>query len=96
MFCSNCGAPDLDDKAVVCPKCGVQIRPLVHQSKDDEGSIGWYILGFLIPIVGLVLYLIWKDEKPITAKQLGIGALISVCIGAVLYLVVFSALVLNH
>ena len=26
MFCKNCGK-EIDDKAVVCPYCGVQTRP---------------------------------------------------------------------
>ena len=28
MFCTNCGA-EIDDKAVVCVKCGVAVRPAV-------------------------------------------------------------------
>ena len=31
-----------------------------------------------IPIVGLVLFLVWKDTKPRNAKAAGIGALVSV------------------
>ena len=50
------------------------------QQVNDSGSIGWGILGFLFPIVGLVLFLVWKNTKPRCAKVAGIGALISVCI----------------
>ena len=46
----------------------------------DSGSIGWAILGFFIPIVGLVLFLVWKNTKPKCAKMAGIGALVGVCI----------------
>ena len=33
-------------------------------------------LGFFIPIVGLILYLVWKDQTPLKAKSAGKGALI--------------------
>lgn len=75
MFCRNCGK-EIDDQAVVCPHCGVQQKEFTPN--DDTGSIGWGILGCCIPIVGLVLWLIWKDTKPKNAKSAGIGALISV------------------
>ena len=51
----------------------------------DNGGFGWGLLGFCIPIVGLVLYLVWKDTKPKTSKAAGKGALISVCITVGLY-----------
>ena len=43
------------------------------------------LLGFCVPIVGLILFLVWKDTKPKTAKTAGKGALISVIVGVVLY-----------
>ncbi|HIW48815.1 MAG TPA: hypothetical protein H9687_06030 [Firmicutes bacterium] len=56
----------------------------------DSGSIGWGILGFCIPIVGLILFLVWKDQKPKTAKVAGIGALISFIICVVCYIIMFA------
>lgn len=54
------------------------------QQTDSEGStVGWGILGFFIPIVGLILWLIWKDEHPARAKSAGIGCLVSICLGVV-------------
>lgn len=47
---------------------------------NDSGSFGWAVLGFCIPLVGLILYLVWKGEKPLTAKKAGMGALISFCL----------------
>lgn len=55
----------------------------------DTGSFGWAVLGFFFPIVGLILFLIWKTEKPVSAKQAGMGALVSVIISVVLWLIVF-------
>ena len=81
-YCKNCGA-QINDQAVICPMCGVsqETKPAVV----DNGGFGWGALGFCIPIVGLILYLVWKDTKPRTAKAAGKGALISVIIAVVWY-----------
>ena len=55
----------------------------------DNGGLGWGILGCCIPIVGLVLWLVWKDQKPRTAKAAGIGALVAVGLGALYYVLIF-------
>lgn len=81
-FCRKCGA-NIDDEAVICPACGVEQKAQV----EDNGGFGWGLLGCCIPIVGLILYLIWKDTKPNTAKAAGKGALISVIISVVYYIV---------
>lgn len=49
----------------------------------DTGSIGWGVLGFFFPLVGLILFLIWNSERPKSAKMAGKGALISVIISVV-------------
>ena len=87
MYCKHCGQP-IDDNAVVCPNCGA---PQNNGSPtNDTGSIGWGILGCCIPIVGLVLFLVWNDTKPRTARAAGIGALVSVIIGVLWYLLAFT------
>lgn len=79
-YCKNCGAR-IDDKAVVCPTCGVAQK----DTPVDNGGFGWGVLGCCIPIVGLILFLVWKDTKPKTAKSAGIGALVSVGCTVVFY-----------
>lgn len=74
-FCKKCGA-QIDDQAVVCPKCGVAQG--AGMSTSDSGEILWGLLGCCIPIVGLILFLVWKDTKPKTSKAAGIGALVGV------------------
>lgn len=87
MFCKNCGQP-MDEHDNVCPNCGAvqnQTPPVV-----DNGGIGWGLLGCCIPIVGLVLFLVWKDTKPKTAKAAGIGALVSVILVVLYYIFIFT------
>lgn len=84
-FCKNCGA-QIDDRAVVCPKCGVpqnNTPPVV-----DNGGFGWGLLGCCVPIAGLILFLVWKDTKPKTAKAAGIGAIVSVVLGILYYILI--------
>lgn len=86
-FCKNCGQ-EIDNNAVVCVHCGAaqENKPEVV----DNGGFGWGLLGCCIPIVGLILFLIWKDTKPKTAKAAGIGALVSVICAVVYYIIVFA------
>lgn len=56
----------------------------------DNGGIGWGILGCCIPLVGLILFLVWKDQKPRTAKSAGIGALVGVGLAVVYYILIFA------
>lgn len=44
-------------------------------SSSDAPSFGIALLCFFIPVVGLVLYLVWKEEKPLRAGSAGRGAL---------------------
>lgn len=82
-FCKNCGR-QIDDNAVICPGCGVAQNNT--PATVDNGGFGWGLLGCCIPLVGLILFLVWKDNKPKTAKAAGIGALVSVGCYVLLYL----------
>lgn len=41
-----------------------------YQPPQDVPSSGLKFLAFFIPVAGLILYLIWKDQKPLTAQSL--------------------------
>ena len=56
----------------------------------DNGGFGWGVLGCCLPIVGLILFLVWKDTKPKSAKAAGIGALVSVGLGVLYYLLIIA------
>lgn len=86
MFCKNCGK-EIDDNAAVCIHCGVATNST--PAVVDNGGFGWGLLGCCIPIVGLILFLVWKDTRPKTSKAAGIGALVSVGIYILLYLFIF-------
>ena len=59
------------------------------ENPKDRGGFLWGLLGCCIPVVGLVLFLVWRDEKPKTAKAAVIGALVSVILTILIYVGVF-------
>ena len=63
----------------------------LNTNVDDKGGILWGLLGCCIPVVGLILFLVWKDSKPKTAKAAGIGALVCVVIYVVCYIIMAIA-----
>ena len=92
VYCRNCGA-QIHETAVKCPKCGAeQQAALVYQAtpvnqavpvKKESGSFGWLVLGFLVPVMGLLLFLLWHDSEPKNARMAGLGALISTILSVV-------------
>ena len=58
---------------------------MIEYNVVDKGGFFWGELGCCVPVGGLILYLVWKTSKPKTAKAAGIGALISVIVIVVFY-----------
>lgn len=70
-YCSHCGK-EIADEAVVCPNCGCA----APSSEPDIPSAGLNVLSFLIPLVGLILYIVNCNTAPNKAKAIGKWALI--------------------
>lgn len=85
MFCSNCGR-EIDNRAAVCIHCGTPVGRF-YQKPEDAPSGGFAAIGFFIPLVGLILYLVYHDTRPLRAKSAGKGALIGFITKLVLYIV---------
>lgn len=98
MFCKKCGHEIMDD-AVICVHCGCSTQasnPVVRNAYDAP-STGMAVLGFFIPLAGLILWLINKDTKPLMAKSAGKGALIGFIVSVVfsiLYGVILGSMLL--
>lgn len=94
MFCRNCGA-QIDDRAEICPKCGVRVNPQsASPATYDAPNAGFAVLGFFFPLIGLILYLVWKDQYPLKAKSCGKGALIGVIVYVafvILYIILIAS-----
>ncbi len=83
---------------IKCPHCGAEVDVALspkmesftptevhnnNKTKVDDGGFLWGLLGFLFPVVGLILYLVWKDEYPNRASSVGAGAIVAVVIGVI-------------
>ncbi len=80
-FCQRCGK-EIREEAVICPNCGCATgtQSVTRSTSADTGSAGWLVLGFCIPLVGLILYLVWKDTRPNDANKAGKGALLALAV----------------
>lgn len=69
----------ISESAPTCPKCGAKQNTgsSLNVSKDDfkAGSTGLKVLSFLIPIAGLILFLVKGKEEPVAAKSYGLWAI---------------------
>ena len=87
MYCKNCGRI-VDDTSSYCNNCGARIDDKFNAIvSEDSSSFGFAILGFFIPILGLILFLIYEEKKPKRAKSSGKGALIGFITKIVLYII---------
>jgi hypothetical protein len=93
MFCSKCGK-EIHPDAVVCIHCGCAVKnnTAPAAAAGDAPNTGFAVLGFLIPLAGLILYLVNKDTYPLKAKSAGKGALIGFIVGIV-FSIIYGAVV---
>ena len=87
-YCGNCGTK-LEDDFTICPECSMPVipEPPVVETKSDNISIGYGILGCIWPLLGLILFLVWRKSTPLRARSAGIGAAIGVVFNSILYLI---------
>lgn len=78
-FCPRCGNP-CDPNAVICVKCGMSFGPNPQQLVDDNPSTLLKVVCFFVPLVALILYLVNKDKKPVSAKAYGKWGLIGLAV----------------
>lgn len=102
-YCQKCGK-ELVDEAVVCIHCGCSVQPPVANTNcpnnyiepTDAPSSGMSVLGFFVPLAGLIIYLINMDTKPLMAKSAGKGALVGFITSTVLsiiFVIIYFAIV---
>ena len=48
--------------------------PPPRPAEQDAPSGGFAVLCFFFPLIGLILYLVWKDTMPLRARSCGIRA----------------------
>ena len=84
MYCSNCGK-NIDDSATYCINCGTRFDN--NNGTEDCPSFGFALLGFFVPLAGLIFFLIYESKKPKRAKSAGKVALIGFITGIILSII---------
>lgn len=66
--------------------------PLIGTEGNDEKSIGLNVLSWFVPLVGIILYFVNKDEKPIQSKSVLHCAIASIIVNVILVLIFIIAI----
>lgn len=89
MYCNRCGRT-VADHSLYCNYCGARLDGTQNwPESDDRSSFGFALLGFFIPLAGLIFFLIYEGKKPKRAKAAGKGALIGFITKIVIAVVLF-------
>ncbi|MCB5234278.1 MAG: zinc ribbon domain-containing protein [Candidatus Cloacimonetes bacterium] len=73
MYCFNCGK-NINDRATSCIHCGVRVSPVLPPREGyalrDQGPLDSLLslTCFMQPTLGIIFYLIWKNNSPTRAK----------------------------
>lgn len=94
-FCNSCGRQVTNGQQINNNNMSMQNNIQPTTPTNDNGGFGWGVLGCCVPIAGLILWLVWKDEKPKTAKAAGIGALVAVIVTVVFYVLYFILILIG-
>lgn len=62
---------------------------------DDSGGFLWWLIGFLFPAAGLVLYLNYKKRKPLRAHSASVGALVMMILIILIAIFLFAGVFLG-
>lgn len=94
MYCAKCGTK-ADKNSEFCAKCGSSLKGEIITTDNNKvessgSSFGWGVLGFFIPLVGLILFIVWNKDRKKDAKAAGIGALIGTICYILLYILLFA------
>jgi len=87
MYCPNCGS-SINENAEICVHCGVNVLKFSNQTtavENDTSNIWVNLISLCcFPLLGIILFFVWKDKQPKAAKSALIFGLIGVCISIVL------------
>lgn len=87
MFCKNCGE-NISEQAEICIHCGVRVRNAVIGEDKPNWGVNLITL-CCVPLVGLIMFFVWKNEKPVAAKSALTFFLINIGIIVLFYALLF-------
>lgn len=95
MYCKNCGRA-IDENSTYCAYCKTVINE-PQKDIEDKSSFWFAILGFFIPLAGLIVFAFYDSKKPKRAKSAAKGAAAGIItkavVGVLVYVLFYSAFV---
>ena len=61
-----------------------------YTAPDDAKSVGFGILAFFFPMVGFILWLVWRDNYPLRARSCGKGVLAGIILYVIMVIIVVA------
>lgn len=91
MYCSKCGQ-QIENDAAFCKYCGTAI---VRTNSNDTKSGFWDFISFFLPLLGFMLFIFYKDDKPVMAKAIREWSVTGISVGLGLSFLYFIATFFN-
>ena len=87
MYCTKCGKK-VNDGDLFCSSCSYKFYNNINnvnygEEKKEKASIGWWFLAFFIPVVGIVLFFIYRKTHPGMKKRLLSGTIVGFITGVI-------------
>lgn len=84
---------ELDDRAIMCPKCGIALTQTVANSGQTQSNgmaIAGFVLSFFIPLLGLIFSILGlkRSKETNNGKGLSTAGIIISCITMVITLII--------
>ena len=96
MYCTKCGKK-ANDGDIFCSYCGYKFyNNLANINNDkenkDKASVGWWFLAFFIPVVGIILFFIYRKTYTGMKKRLLSGTIVGFITGVISFILLFVIL----
>ena len=86
MYCKNCGNK-IEENTRYCTRCGYDNNKINNiYNENDKASVGLNIVGFIWPLIGLILFICMNNNTPKKAKSIGKWSLIGFTVKIIIYL----------
>lgn len=92
MYCPNCGS-SIHQNAEICVHCGVNVHNFsskTHVALNDKSNIWVNLLSLCcFPLLGIIMFFVWKDKQPKAAKSALIFGLIGLVVSFIIGILSF-------